>query len=227
MEEVAELRATIARLIAEKERLEEELDLLAEDNERLREQLSKYQREIPNKPEVTENEITNGESLPPPPSVPDHQPLDVFIDSGEENYVKHPIKQILNAAGGKNVICTAFLSMPSSEDGEKGGDLLLSGGVDGCLRGFDPLTGVELISSRLPSPLLCIAVSGSLIAGGGMDGSLLLVLLSSSAHSPFSVSREKVMKEHSKPLVALSWGSEGRILATAGHDKTIHLYNHR
>lgn len=170
MSTIEELKLEIERLTEalkqEKEhrfKLEEECDILALDNDRLRALLT--EANIP----LTAQEASKASKNQQVFSSPDD--LEIFIDNGDQ-FIHHQKKVFANAAGGKNIISTTFFD--SSKHSELT-DAVFCGGVDNTLRGYDPLTGIEIFNKRVSAPVLLIEASPPYLAAGMMDGSLLIV----------------------------------------------------
>lgn len=213
-EEVERLKDEINRLNQEKDRLDEECDLLAEENERLRGLLANTNITVtPEKAAAIEQKESVQEVLFTEEHLK-HEELEVFVDDPFNNYVNHSLKQIPNASSGKNVICTSFFT------NEDIGDILFCGGVDAVLRGYDYHSGIELYTFKTSAPVLTIVCSKHCVACGMMDGSLLLVFIASPDSNPITITH----KDHTKYCIALKWSSDGRYLASAGHDKVLNLY---
>ena len=216
-EEIQRLNQQLEKITLEKEKLDEECDILAEDNERMRMELLKY--ESPSRDTGISNEPQENETLfkkEAPIKGASSVQLEVFVE-GRENYVNKQLKQFPNAASGKNVICTAFFH--STEIGQ----VIFCGGVDATIHGYDPLTGIELYTFKSTAPVLTLDCYGSCVAAGSMDGSLLVSYITSVESNPRIVS----FKDHTKYVIALKWSLDGSYLATAGHDKTVNIYKRR
>jgi WD40 repeat protein len=157
--EIESLKVALNREQKARLRLEEECDLLAEDNERLRAL-------------VPHSTSTNAAAPPLPPlsttttSTAATVDLDFFTEDRDSYCAKSLFKSIANANGGKNVLSTAFLPAQN---------LVFSGGVDASLRGYDLSTGEEHVCQSVTAPVLTMACSDSRVAAGMMDGSLAVV----------------------------------------------------
>lgn len=211
-----------AELKAEREKsslLEEECDGLALANHTLsselallKTRLSVYEREGN---VLKEKEGASSSGLKPA--------FDVIIE-GSNNYVKEIERKIVNAAGGMNVLCVCFCS--SSLDREF--ELIVCGGADKSVRGFNVKTGELLFHTSLTAPVLCLASSSSsssstapfTIAASCMDGSIHLIH-STDFNSPTSLT------SHGKYATSVCWSLDGNLIASASHDKTVHLYTFR
>jgi hypothetical protein len=232
LQEVEALKAALAAEREKNERLDEECDLLAMDNERLRMELAKYAH-------------GHHHVLPPPPPPPtaavsstqgvsELNPVVVVntdIDVFEDNNLPYPNmlkKQIANANDGKNVISTTFFY-----DLSNGHNLVFSGGVDATIRGYDLIAGVQLLSHRATAPVLVLQAHPPYLAAGMMDGSFLIMKV-----NPFSDDDEEEtsyestpfimkFKDHNKYIIALSWSPDGKYVATAGNDRTITIYQQK
>lgn len=154
--EIERLKAALAVAEADKLKLEEECDLLAFDNDRLNGEVTRLKATVEsykaanlslNNLSLNDTETTEG--------------IGIFVE-GDNKFANSLKLKILDANSGKNVICTTFLV-----DGED--DILLTGGVDGALNGFNS-SGVRLFSYKLTAPVLAIDVHGLVIACSLMDG---------------------------------------------------------
>lgn len=159
--EIIELKAKLAHSEGERHRLEEENDLLALDNNELRDLLAaKASSRYSTATNPDEDGVTQKVTA-----------LEIFQE-GDGQYVNHSQQRWDNACGGKNVIaCAVFVSPDVNEMG----DMIVSGGVDAVLAGFDVIAGVKVFSQRLSAPILCIDCCPPYIACGTMDGSLAIV----------------------------------------------------
>jgi hypothetical protein len=212
-EEVLQLRTKLKKVTVEKDRLEEECDLLAEANVRLREELAKYavQHEAEQEPVLEDSNLKEDNSH----AIVEDE-LDVFIEGGDD-YANRQQKQITNATSGKNVICTAFFYT------EEIGQVVFCGGVDATIHGYDPLTGLELYNFKATAPILSLDCFDCCLAAGMMDGSLLLAYITSIDNNP----RIITFKDHNKYVISVKWSLDGLYLATAGHDKTVNIYKNK
>lgn len=231
LKEIEQLKAALAIQKEKNERLDEECDSLAMDNERLRKELAKFSRtHYPPPPPVTANDtgsISQGPSEISPVVVVNNN-VDVFEDNNTPypNLIK---KRITNANDGKNVISTTFFS-----DLSNGHNLVFSGGVDATIRGYDLLTGVQLLAHRATAPVLVLQASPPYVAAGMMDGSFVIMKLypfhddeddmNASHESPSFIMN---FKDHNKYIIALSWSQDGKYVATAGNDKVINIYQQK
>ncbi len=159
-EELVNLRAELVREKAERAKLEEECDLLAFSNDRLTGELAKL-KAIVESHQLSTEDVTKANL-----DGTEAADVDVFIE-GDNKYANALSLKVLDANSGKNVLCTAFIVLEE-------GDVLLSGGVDQCLHGFNS-AGIRLFSFKLSGPLLAIDVHEQTIACCMMDGSLAVV----------------------------------------------------
>jgi WD40 repeat protein len=217
-DEVGLLQEQLARMTLERDKLEEECDVLALDNDRLRTEVNRLTR---SQPATRKDKVVEVFSASSAAIVED---LDIFIDNSNEIFpVNHILKTISNANSGKNVICTAFLCQNPSEksnDTEHLPDVLFTGGVDAYVKGYDYLTGIELYSFKGNAPVLCIDCYSHFAAIGMMDGSLMIIYLMSVDSTPHIL----FYKDHSKYVISVKWSNDGKYLATAGHDKVVNIY---
>ncbi|RYY81647.1 hypothetical protein EON63_14975 [archaeon] len=139
--------------------LEEENDLLALENDLLRTKVNTPQ------PANELKEDSNNIETPPQES------LEV-LEAGNNDYAKRAIHTIANAGGGKNMICVTYFLSPNPEELP---DMIICGGVDGVIAGYDLQMGVKMFSVRATAPLLCMTSAGPYVACGTMDGSLVVV----------------------------------------------------
>lgn len=160
-EEIVALRAALAHEKEERQKLDEECDLLAFENDRLKDELARYKA-------LTHSSSSSHSGNTKVNDTDAHgtEVLEVFVE-GDGKYANSLKAKILDANGGKNVLCAAFMV-----DGDI--DILLSGGVDGALNGFDS-SGIRLFSYMLSAPVLAIDVNGLTIACSLMDGGSAVV----------------------------------------------------
>ncbi len=156
-EEITALRAALAHEKEERQKLDEECDLLAFDNDRLKDELARYKALTPSSSSSHRNNTKKNDIT----ALGGDEVLEFFVE-GDGKYANSLKMKILDTNGGKNVLCAAFMV-----DGDM--DILLSGGVDGALNGFDS-SGVRLFSYILSAPVLAIDVNGLTIACSLMDG---------------------------------------------------------
>ena len=215
--QIEQLKAQLEAERIAREKLEEECDLLAEDNVRLR-SLAQSAPPAPSSSAVTAS--TSASDIPVG-SMSGHDSIPVELDvfsEGDGDYAYQIKKSIANASGGKNVLSTAiFVSNPQLDYG----DLVFCGGVDATLRAYDAATGVELFKEPQTAPVLSIDCSTTHVACGNMDGSHTVILMQSLEGTHPVV---QPFKDHSKYVIAVRWSGDGQYLATAGHDKTVNLY---
>ena len=214
----AQIQALTSQLEAEKrknEQLEDECDLLAMDNDRLRTEVQELHRRIP----------VHDTSLPAMASAGDDDKsasssntiaLDVFI-VGDGQYANRLRKHIQNASSGKNVLSTSIYHSVSND---KIPDVVFCGGVDAYLRGYDVSTGIEIYGEKTSAPVLCIDSHDPYVACGMMDGSMMVMMVVDEETHPVQIN----FKDHSKYVIAIKWSRDGQYLATAGHDRYVHIY---
>lgn len=163
---------------------------------------------------------------------------EIFLE-GNYDYAHEAKATIENAAGGKNVIATAFLCLEgdSNEDKENNRtDLLVCGGVDatisfyaisstGCRYSSEPPQ--KVYSLKTTAPVLTLAVQKTTVVAGLMDGSVYFLYCSHirdssrfSEETPISV----ICKEHNKYVVGLKWSRDGLYLVSISHDKSMVVY---
>lgn len=208
-DELIELKDLLNKTLEEKQKLEEENDLLAFENEYLRSQLAEYKcKPHPPRPPID----TEVEQMPSR-----IEELDVFQE-GDDSFVHQKLHHIANAGGGKNMIATSFFVSPNPEEM---GDMVVCGGVDGVLAGYDVIAGVQCFQHRSTAPILCIDCAPPYVAFGTMDGSMT-VLHFEDLTDPFPLVQS--FKDHSKYVVAVAWSHSATFLATASYDKFVHIY---
>jgi WD40 repeat protein len=217
--EIERLKAQLEAERQAREKLEEECDLLAEDNERLRSIAPTTAPPVPTTTVASAVAAPVGGMSGESTSSTSAPELDVFVE-GESDYAYHLLKSIPNASSGKNVLSTSiFVSNPSLDFG----DLVLCGGVDATLRAYDLMTGVERFKETQTAPVLSIDCSLTHVACGNMDGSALVMVMQSLSGESHPVIQK--FKDHSKYVIAVRWSRDGEFLATAGHDKVVNIYH--
>lgn len=192
-EEVVYLRAQLAKERAARFKLDEELDLLAFDNDRLRGLV----RAIPKAPAVAKTIETPGSiAVISPVSAsnnPDVWPEELLVE-GDGKYADAVVTRIDNACGGMNALCVAFCPYPSVTDASplvanrEASWAVACGGVDKTFRVYHvPLLiagnattsntaaasnsdNTLVLSHPLSAPILAMDVCGSLVACALMDG---------------------------------------------------------
>mmetsp|Transcript_6124 Transcript_6124/g.9241 ORF Transcript_6124/g.9241 Transcript_6124/m.9241 type:complete len:427 (-) Transcript_6124:31-1311(-) len=187
--------------------LEDEADLLACENERLRQLLTANGIDPSGAPStvVIENKAAAPVS-------------EVIIPEGDGRYASVNHLRIDNASNGLNVLCSAYCNLG-------GGEVVACGGVDKSLRVYDAVTGLPVFQHEFSAPLLAMAVNGTLVACSMMDGGLAVVDLSKAIGG--DETGVGVWRNHTKYVVSVGWSDEGKYLFTCSHDKSVVLYRRR
>ena len=194
--EIVYLRAQLANERAARIKLDDELDLLAWDNDRLRglvTALPKTTPPVPVKPAAaalaTDNVVVDVvEEVP-----------DEFLVEGNGKYANKVVTRINNACGGMNALCVAFCPLPTSNNDAhvEGSWAMACGGVDKVFRVYlvpwllgsvvtldsssntvnekDDNHNQLMLSCPLSAPILAMTVYGPLVACALMDGGLAVV----------------------------------------------------
>eukprot|EP01031_Cornospumella_fuschlensis_P028247 gene28247-34112_t len=204
-EEVAVLQAKLQQAEEKILQLEEENDLLALENDLLRTKVNTQQLDKESKDSTVGHESVKQEPLE-------------MIAAGNNDYAKRATHTLANACGGKNMICVAYFLSPDCEELP---DMIVCGGVDGVITGYDLQMGVKMFSVRASAPLLCMASAGANVACGTMDGSLAVLHFADlSATTPLVTT----YTHHSKYVVCVSMTQDAKTLITASYDKYVHIY---
>jgi WD40 repeat protein len=184
--------------------LEEECDLLAFDNHRLRQENVKLMALCP----------------PPVPTVE----IDVshLLEEGDGKYVNNVQYTIDNACSGANVICVTFCSQTS--DSSK---LICCGGANNLINFFKIPINIDdglhqkIFTYTTSGPILTMDSNRlyPLVCVGSMDGKLY-VIDSTQLSNDFI----QIFNDHQKYVICTKFSPDGKLLATGSHDKTVHLY---
>ena len=198
--EIVYLRAQLANERAARIQLDDELDLLAWDNDRLRNlvaALPKSSSPVPVKPAAS-TETTDISVVDVVEEVPDE-----FLVEGNGKYANKVVARINNACGGMNALCVAFCLLPTTNDHThmEGSWAMACGGVDKIFRVYsvpwlmgsvnipnhsstvttknddDNDNNQLMFTCPLSAPILAMAVHGSLVACALMDGGLAVVCI--------------------------------------------------
>lgn len=201
--------------------LEEECDLLAEDNERLR-SLCRARGVDP------DSVAAAGKQQ----EVEEAQEEDVeefLVDAGGDGrFARLPGRDIANACGTGNALCVDFIQFPEDE-GEERFNYIVCGGVDKTVRIYSLESREVLFHHEFSAPILAIDSAGALVACSMMDGSYAVISLGvrscKEIGGDFSPQVIRNDKDHTKYVVSIKWSSDGgRYLVTASHDKSVILY---
>lgn len=150
-------------------KLEEECDLLAEENCRLREEIAQLRAMLPQSSESDHRPVSiavEGES----------SPLPIARMEGDRLYANKASRQIFHACGDKNVLSVSFMSEPQASSNR---DIVVCGGVDGKLSLYDSESLALLQQFTVGAPVLMISIRDLYIAASMMDGSVAIVSLAS------------------------------------------------
>ena len=242
-EEVTWLREQLMKEREARLKLDEELDLLAFDNERLKGLLATSGT----RPAVAPT-ISSGDNV-----AVDNGGLADLLQEGDGRFADTVVTRIDNACGGMNALCVAFCPHPTAATGSWA---VACGGVDKVLRVYSvpwltlptsPSSSSSeaprlLLSHPLTAPVLALDVCGSLVACGLMDGGHAVVRNLDDAFfvttsSPLTRSLQADLsaaatggecteglfsfKDHTKYVVCVAWRPGGGLLATVSHDKEV------
>eukprot|EP01031_Cornospumella_fuschlensis_P028909 gene28909-34885_t len=205
-EEVAVLQAKLQQAEEKIQQLEEENDLLALENDLLRTKVNTQQLDKESKDSTAVNESVK------------QVPLEM-IAAGNNDYAKRAIHTLANACGGKNMICVAYFLSPDCEELP---DMIVCGGVDGVITGYDLQMGVKMFSVRASAPLLCMASAGAYVACGTMDGSLAVLHFADlSATTPLVTT----YTHHSNKPVCVWHHTSKYIYCNSEGDSAVYVYD--
>lgn len=152
LDEVVDYKAAYEEEYSRRIQLEEDCELLACENLRLLEEVERLRKKVPPELKLSKELLSENFQL------------------GDGKFANNEIQLVANACGGKNVIVTEFVNCSKSQQ-----PLIVCGGADSKFYILDELSGVCLAEHLLPSPLLSIAVFGSLVVTGMMDGHVAIV----------------------------------------------------
>ena len=189
--EIVYLRAQLAEERAARIKLDDELDILAWENDRLRNLVAALPKTPPVaiKPATSVDTDSNNDDV----EVPDQ-----LLVEGNGKYANKVVSRIDNACGGMNALCVAFCPLPASNDHapKERAWAMACGGVDKVFRVYsvpwllgsvvtsDSSSTVNenddnhnqlMLSCPLSAPILAMAVYGPLVACAMMDGGLAVV----------------------------------------------------
>ena len=154
---MSEIEILSAELESEKHqriKLEEECDLLAMDNMRLREELQRMKISHPDPKKSDQHGLI----------------LNVFTD-GDGLYANYSTNHIYQATSDKNVLSVGIIT---SDEGSNA-DIIVCGGVDNQLTLYDYQSCVKIGFVETLGPVLFIDIFQSYIAASMMDGSHIIV----------------------------------------------------
>lgn len=233
LDEVAVLRDKLYKEKSYRMEAEEERNFLLADNTRLRAELDRLKQSV-----------ATQASLPPPRI--DTAKFVSTIKSNSKSYAHILNTKVNEACGGKNAVCTSFMPYKNVHGLHNmlDADILLCGGVDAQVSGYDSVTRAHLFSIKLSAPVLSIDVHGASIACGMMDGShtiinvqakedaiIASVAVEHNSDSPDpsntcggNVGETKVVRKHTKYVILVRWSPDGRFLVTVSHDLQVILY---
>ena len=175
-EEITWLREQLCKEREAKIKLDEELDLLAFDNDRLKGLVASAGIGQPAKPVGVATSATVIAATA-------DDGLEELLQEGDGRFADAVVTRIDNACGGMNALCVAFCPHPTAATGSWA---LACGGVDKVLRVYSvpwlilPCPSSSdapqlLLSHAFSAPILALDVCGSLVACGLMDGSHAVV----------------------------------------------------
>jgi hypothetical protein len=174
MEDLRErLEASEARV----RQLEEELDLLAFDNERLRAEIKELQRSRPKSVDLGQGAAK---------SISDVPKKLLLVNEGDKKFPNILRRRFDNVCGGSNVLVVRYASFA-------GRDTILCGGADRSVRCIDADSGSPIFSFVMTGPVLSVAswtypmasssvammdgasAEAILVVAAAMDGSVIIV----------------------------------------------------
>ena len=157
--ENAQLKGLLLSLNERCSMLEEECNDLAMANEYLQKNLND---QLKISQSIKSESMANSYSI--------EKDVDIFVD-GSGKFVHSKKKILEKLCGGKNPISCAFMY---DEDGDIG-DLVLVGGVDATLTGYDMTTSLSVLTVTMDAHILMIECFRSFIACALMDGGVVIV----------------------------------------------------
>lgn len=199
----------IAALKQRVRELEEDCDLLAFDNHRLRQ----------------ENERLM--ALCPPPVPSDDAAIDAsnLLEEGDGTHANSLEYTIESACDGANVIAATFYNQADTRNSH-----VCCGGANNMINFFRiPVdssdTQQKLFSYTTTGPILVIDSNRlySLVSVGSMDGKLY-VIDTSQFDKTDTIDIIQIFNDHQKYVVCTKFSPDGNLLATGSHDKTVNLY---
>lgn len=175
---IADLKKQLEAMTTKSESLEEECDLLAMENERL--------RTLCQQNDINPDFSIGNEKKTAVSNIEEEEEEDFLVNAGGDDMYACSIgREIQNACGAGNALCVDYLHLSSSSsssdtDTEGGcGEYVLCGGVDKTLRLYALSSGTLLYQHELSAPILAIDSVGALVACSMMDGSHAVVSLHS------------------------------------------------
>ena len=171
---IADLKKQLEKMTAKQDSLEEECDVLAMENERLR---TLCQQNGIN-PDFT---IDSGKTKDTGIVTNIEEDEEFLVNAGgDDKYACSIGREIQNACGAGNALCVEYLHLTSSTDADTTteggcGEYVLCGGVDMTLRLYALSTGTLLYQHELAAPILAIDSVDALVACSMMDGSHAVV----------------------------------------------------
>ena len=167
---ITDLKKKLQKLEEKNMNLEEECDLLAMENERLRELCQKHNINPDHTGDSTKASgvfnlvnIDEGEEF-------------LLNEGGDGLFANSIGRELKEACGAGNVLCVDYLRL-SSGASDAAEDYILCGGVDKTLRLYSLITNEVLYHLELAAPILAIDSIGALVACSMMDGSHAVVRL--------------------------------------------------
>ena len=217
---IAELESKLSKAMLRIEELEEECDLLAFENDRLRTKLQTMEGSSA----VAESAIVDKDRLSPTGLKNDAVIVnwDELLREGNNRFARTLKIRIENACGGSNVVCAAIVHCIDDT-----ADIIVCGGADKTLRCFTLHNSTQISCFNLSAPPLSIDVFNQFFASSLMDGSLVIASVSrgETSHTELvSVDLIATFKDQNKYAVCVKWSPDGELLATACYDKTVALY---
>jgi hypothetical protein len=171
-DEIAALRSELEEERRIRLQLEEELDLLALDNERLREEVETLRRSSSHANSAAGKPVDSSGSLAILAQTVDDIDWKDILAEGDKLYPNSISLKIDNACGGMNAVASCFCNIGS----DNSLSAVACGGVDKILRVYDRADSSKaLISVPLSAPILSLDACGQHLACSLMDGGCVVV----------------------------------------------------
>lgn len=224
--------------IKKRKELDEECDLLAFENDRLKRELEKALLQVSEfKSAITlkdnNDKISNDDNI--------EDCSDILIE-GNGNYATKEISRLNDVCNGANALCSIF----TSNDG-----IIACGGADRAItfcsieKPTSSSSIKKLFSINLSSPILTMDQHNSIVVAGMMDGKHIIIDLNNEINKRDEENKlineneeindqginlninnnyYNIINNHSKYVIGIKWSSDGEFLATGSYDKSVNLY---
>jgi WD40 repeat protein len=218
--------------IKKRKELDEECDLLAFENDRLKGELAKALLQV-SEYKLAISLKDNNDKISNDDIVEDCS--DILME-GNGKYVTKEISRLNDVCNGANALCSIF----TNNDG-----IIACGGADRAITfcSIDKPTSSsslkKLFSINLSSPILTMDQHNSIVAAGMMDGKHIIIDLNNEIDKQNEDKNEinnedinlninnnnhNIINNHNKYVIAIKWSSDGEFLATGSYDKSVNLY---